>query len=469
MDLDYSRSSSQNLDLPRPTPFVQPVANGSYDYNEILENVDSVYKTLNHPTPDLMYVSPMVGNCMMLEKLGRSRQDQGTSRKRNPQLAPKLVALPINPLIPPPYELMPDFAAWHNSMLEQGIAIDDSQWLFVQCSLSSSIRVLEKQGYELLQVEHNIALFGRKLGPAVKFAQSKPLRSEELWLQGWRCSPAAETFDSLSWKSGLSTELLVDNSVSPALKVWELCSFVDRFNLPISEKNFDCELAQKELMLGEKEIIQGQTLNSGFPLFHGLQQAGLGENPLLFFRTHELENPFNELGKKFLLESNNRGRCMDDLGICECFVPFRGRFCELRQSLKSLETDEKTGKPPAFTAALHYLIGDTTRLIEDMRKSLRLLWQNFNRFYQYPVVLFHDGLSAESRRFLIESSLNPIWFALVEDFTKIPAHLMAKIPQNDFAGYPLGYRGMCRFRSGPIFLHPLLKNFDYAWTLDSDG
>merc|ERR1712232_185220 len=104
-----------------------------------------------------------------------------------------------------------------------------------------------------------------------------------------------------------------------------------------------------------------------------------------------------------------------------------------------------------------------------MRQSLMMLWQNFNRFHQYPVVVFHDGLSRDSRKFIIESSKNPIWFAFVEDYTRIPKHLLRKIPQNDFAGYPLGYRGMCRFRSGPIFLLPILKGFDYAWTLDSDG
>ena len=33
-------------------------------YENILDDVDGVYKTLNHPTPDLFYLSPMVGNCM---------------------------------------------------------------------------------------------------------------------------------------------------------------------------------------------------------------------------------------------------------------------------------------------------------------------------------------------------------------------------------------------------------------------
>ncbi len=35
--------------------------------------------------------------------------------------------------------------------------------------------------------------------------------------------------------------------------------------------------------------------------------------------------------------------------------------------------------------------------------------------------------------------------------------------------WSLGYRGMCRFRSGTIFLQPVLKKFEYAMTLDTDG
>jgi len=39
----------------------------------------------------------------------------------------------------------------------------------------------------------------------------------------------------------------------------------------------------------------------------------------------------------------------------------------------------------------------------------------------------------------------------------------------DLGGYSLGYRGMCRFRAGPLFLQPVMQHFDYAFTLDSDG
>jgi len=39
----------------------------------------------------------------------------------------------------------------------------------------------------------------------------------------------------------------------------------------------------------------------------------------------------------------------------------------------------------------------------------------------------------------------------------------------DEVKWSLGYRGMCRFRSGTIFLQPVLRKFQYAMTLDTDG
>jgi len=59
-------------------------------------------------------------------------------------------------------------------------------------------------------------------------------------------------------------------------------------------------------------------------------------------------------------------------------------------------------------------------------------------------------------------------FAYVDDYKSVPAVLKGRI-ELDLGGYGLGYRGMCRFRSGPIFMQPVMKGFDYAWTLDTDG
>ena len=335
-----------------------------------------------------------------------------------------------------------------------------------------------------------------KVGPATKFGKG-PLRMEELWLQGWHCSVASEVFEALSWKSGLDAEVLLDRGLSPAVRIQELCSFVDRFELPMSEID-GMEFCGKDKVSSSSaptssssgssnaddssgtpagdssagrtaNAVRGKNKNLGDPTDPGTDtslfdviETNAAERPMLFLRDVDVSNPQNEIGKKYLLEANNRGRCLDDLGVCECFVPYRGRFCENEETLASF-----LHKP--YKAALHYLVGDVPRLLRDMRTSLRILWRNFNRFHDYPVVVFHDGLSENSRQLLIEASFNKLWFALVDDYTAIPKHLLDKLPQNDFAGYPLGYRGMCRFRSGPIFQHPILAKFEYAWTLDTDG
>lgn len=60
------------------------------------------------------------GNCLTLRRLGPSRRDRGGPTKAvsgPPQLTPKLVWVPINPLIPPPWEVAPDFTEWHKRWL----------------------------------------------------------------------------------------------------------------------------------------------------------------------------------------------------------------------------------------------------------------------------------------------------------------------------------------------------------------
>ena len=43
----------------------------------------------------------------------------------------------------------------------------------------------------------------------------------------------------------------------------------------------------------------------------------------------------------------------------------------------------------------------------------------------------------------------------------MPAYLAGRM-ELALGGYGVGYRGMCRFRSGPIFMQPVMKSFDYA-------
>eukprot|EP00439_Symbiodinium_sp_Y106_P080956 s470_g19.t2 len=168
-------------------------------------------------------------------------------------------------------------------------------------------------------------------------------------------------------------------------------------------------------------------------------------------------------GMKYFLESEKRGRCVK--GFCECFPPHRGPLCE-QVDAGTRDADRN------FSAVLHYLTSDDDTDIEDIQHSLPRLWRRFNRRFDYPVVVFNDGLSEIHRQQIVNASRNRIWFAYVDDYLEIPSFILddpSRKAALDDIKWSLGYRGMCRFRSGTIFLQPVLQNFQYAMTLDTDG
>eukprot|EP00397_Hematodinium_sp_SG-2012_P012004 GEMP01012159.1.p1 GENE.GEMP01012159.1~~GEMP01012159.1.p1 ORF type:complete len:641 (+),score=147.04 GEMP01012159.1:1151-3073(+) len=397
----------------RTVPFVQPVVNETDGIGNLMKQVDQVYKTLNTPTPDLLYVSPMLGNCKLLENLGSTKSKNKAVKK--PQLSPRLIIVGFNPLIPPTWRLVPDFPKWHRFVQKDKSSKDvkEWQWWFGQCSLQSTVDILEKQGYQLLQVEQSYAWFLQK--GYTFHGRGVAANTEEAWLQGWHCLPTQRTFAFLSVATPINLSVLMETRDSAPL-----CEFIDIHEIPTVES--DC----------------------------GRER--------LFLRAYRYLPLDDENGKRYLLESQERGRCFPRDGTCECFPPYIGRWCS------DVVAQRVTAKP--YRAALHYLVGELPTLLNDLTRTLAILWQQYNRNHDYPVIIFHDGLSARSRRRLVEASDNNIWFSLVEDFTAVPREL--KIDA-DLGGYSLGYRGMCRFRAGPVFTHPVLQKFDYAFTLDSDG
>lgn len=442
---------SLKLSSNRPTPFVQPVANATKSLDELIELADNVYKSLNTPSPDLLFLSPMVGNCLTLTKLGPSRRASGP-----PQLTPKLLWVPVNPLVPPPWKLTPNFTEWHvrwmNGSDQEQHTDGEEAWWFAQCSLASAVAVLTDQGYILLHLEHSFAVFILKgllptvatlltqAAPSAKGASAAAHTSSaslyDQWLDGWFCSPAASSFYGLEWRAGADLALLRDRKASPAAQRQCLCAFVRAQRLPLSAAYGSFADCADEG--GVEEERQ--------------QQA---------WRARELQDQVEERGKAHLLESTGRGRCLSHLGFCECFPPYRGRFCEESEPGTKDEARQYRG-------VLHYLVGDKERLIDDFVRTLPLLWERFNGRFDYPVVIFHDGLAIASRQRILEASLNRVWFAYVDGYTAVPAFLKDRL-ELELGGYSIGYRGMCRFRSGPMFTQPVMSKFDYAWTLDTDG
>eukprot|EP00435_Cladocopium_sp_Y103_P027718 s1972_g6.t2 len=140
---------------------------------------------------------------------------------------------------------------------------------------------------------------------------------------------------------------------------------------------------------------------------------------------------------------------------------------EAIELLRSLAWARARAAPPALRrAAASAYIRRWAALIAFAAPGLGP--RTFNEREDYPVVVFHDGLSKASRQRILEASPNRIWFAYVVGYKSVPAYLADRM-ELQLGGYGVGYRGMCRFRSGPIFMQPVMQGFDYAWTLDTDG
>lgn len=102
--------------------------------------------------------------------------------------------------------------------------------------------------------------------------------------------------------------------------------------------------------------------------------------------------------------------------------------------------------------------------LNDLLKSVKLLYRNFNNKYNYPVIIFNDDFSSNEKNKVIKINPNikfenlkfelPPWINLNKPFkTK----------------WSVSYRHMCRFFGGEIYKLSIMKNYDWYWRLDSDS
>jgi hypothetical protein len=116
-----------------------------------------------------------------------------------------------------------------------------------------------------------------------------------------------------------------------------------------------------------------------------------------------------------------------------------------------------------------------TKDVPLLTHSLRLLFQNYNSKYNYPVIVFHDDISlvlqANIRMALFAAlgTMPSVKFVHVE-FT-IPPHVSSDPALYDppLTRHRLGYRHMCRFFSGEVYKHPELSKYRWYMRLDSDS
>ncbi|PWA00011.1 hypothetical protein BB558_003955, partial [Smittium angustum] len=109
-------------------------------------------------------------------------------------------------------------------------------------------------------------------------------------------------------------------------------------------------------------------------------------------------------------------------------------------------------------------------------KTIRQVDDRFNRKYNYPIILLNDEPFTEEFKKKVQSITKAnITFGLVEgESWGYPSWIdqeKAK-KERETADYMYAksesYRFMCRFQSGYIFRHPLLKDLDYYWRIEQD-
>ncbi|OGW00599.1 MAG: hypothetical protein A2889_04190 [Nitrospinae bacterium RIFCSPLOWO2_01_FULL_39_10] len=116
-------------------------------------------------------------------------------------------------------------------------------------------------------------------------------------------------------------------------------------------------------------------------------------------------------------------------------------------------------------AVILYLSRSLPKDIADLKESLRLLCENFNNRFKYPVIIFHEDFDEKLIQEIRCSANSHIQFEKVK--FEIPDFLNKDVVSAH--PFSIGYRHMCRFFSGIVFQHPSLMDYDYYWRLDTDS
>ncbi len=117
--------------------------------------------------------------------------------------------------------------------------------------------------------------------------------------------------------------------------------------------------------------------------------------------------------------------------------------------------------------AVIYYLTRVSRLGE-LQRSLVSVERNFNRTYQYPIVIFHEAeLNAEYRKVIRTWTNCTLFFQQVE--LRVPDFLPRPVPVSIPCRSTLSYRHMCRFQAKLVYQQPILQSAQFLWRLDDES
>ena len=355
-------------------------------FDDVMAVVDGVWRRSTEVSPDVLFLHPAVHNCGFLKRFFTMSA-----------VTAKIVVVPINPLISPPLEVAPvydafwqKFCAGNDCSYEshEDPKIDDhvaSRLWLSQCSLAAVEEIMRRLAvrnvrYVFQRFDAGYATYLRQdLSNELGLTPAGPPSLFQGWLQGWFCLPQSRYWSRLEFLGGPEMMLLSQPTLPDQAKHVTLCKFMSRHGITVEDMNVECpEVWDSDLLM---QFLPGRDVQ--------LRAWAIAQ---------EKEIP----GMRYTLQSSGRGRCVQS--FCECFPPYRGPLCDFEEGGFHVARN--------FSAVLHYLTSDMEEDVDELTHSLPRLWKRFNARFDYPVVIFHDGLSEKNRRRIVLSSKNRIWVCI---------------------------------------------------------
>jgi len=124
-------------------------------------------------------------------------------------------------------------------------------------------------------------------------------------------------------------------------------------------------------------------------------------------------------------------------------------------------------------AAFVLLLDNSLASLSLATRAIYEIHNYFNNVHHYPLVVFHEaGFPPPHAEQLDREHDGEVFFELVDlsiVHNVVVEDIPTRIPGFSARTTSIGYRSMCRFYSGEIFMHPSLASYEYIWRIDSDA